>query len=158
MEKKKILKPSPEEIKKEIDLLAKKAAENVSQQFSLFLGISSIDEDIDSGFDVDQLKDVAEPEESYRYYYGIRSLLIANLPKGPEYKKMRQYIYDEKNLFLNRGKDIGVNGVRGSDGRMTYIQPFLKQAFSEVIKWIESGANPYDIYDAFRLLNQERNA
>src|SRR5690606_1275461 len=59
---------------------------------------------------IDELREVVgnqldNPEEKYNIYYkGIRKLLIDHLPKGEEYKEMRNIIYDEKNIFLNLGK------------------------------------------------------
>ncbi|RZK28079.1 MAG: hypothetical protein EOO61_22555, partial [Hymenobacter sp.] len=108
-----------EEIIAEIKQLSERAQETGSQQLDLIpaeLG----DEDIDLGFDTALLQDTANPEESYRLYYGIRRLLMDNLPPGKPNKKLRQAVYNEKNLFLNRGEDIKPNGVRGSDGRQTY--------------------------------------
>lgn len=146
---------SKEEIIKEIKELSDRAKQTSSHQLDLIpteLG----DEDIDLGFTPDQLKDTSDPEESYRLYYGIRRLLIDNLPTGPNNKKLRQMIYDEKNLFLNRGIDIKDNGIRGSDGRQTYIAPFLKEAFNAVSSWIANGANPFDIFMTFRTMNEEK--
>src|SRR6478609_10950577 len=64
-------------------------------------------------------KDFENPEEKYQLYYkGIRNLLIQYLPKGEMYEDGRQLIYDEKNIFLNRGKKKSDgDGIRGSDGR-----------------------------------------
>ena len=60
------------------------------------------------------------PEDKYTIYYqGIRKLLMDFLPKGQQYKKMRDYIYEEKNIFLTRGKAKNSKGIRGGDGRMT---------------------------------------
>lgn len=50
-------------------------------------------------------KEFENPEEKYQLYYnGIRKLLMDFLPKGKEYKQLRDIIYDEKNVFLNLGK------------------------------------------------------
>jgi len=115
------------------------------------------DEDIDISFDTSALKDTANPEKSYILYYGIRGLLIDGLPKGNgKNKELRQAIYDEKNLFLNRGIDKDEEGLRGSDGRMTYIHSFLVVAFKIVSEWIAQGAAPYDIYMAFWDLNESK--
>lgn len=144
-----------EEIIAKIKQLSDRARETGSQQLDLIpaeLG----DEDIDLGFDTALLKDTADPEESYRLYYGIRRLLMDNLPPGKPNKKLRQSVYDEKNMFLNRGENIKPNGVRGSDGRQTYIQPFLREAFTAVTNWIMTGANPFDIFMAFRTMNEEK--
>lgn len=145
-----------EEIIDEIRSLAKRADETSSQQMDLFLGQVLGDEDIDIGFDFSGLTDTANPDKSHKIFYGIRRLLIDYLPKGEENKKLRQKIYDEKNLFLNRGIEKGANGIRGSDGRMAYIEQFLVEAFKVVADWVSKGANAYDIWFAFWDLNEQR--
>lgn len=147
---------SKSEILDEIKKLAERAKETSSHQLGLIPNEDLGDEDIDTGFDIAVLKDTANPDESYRLYYGMRRLLMDNLPKGKKNKKLRQYVYDEKNLFLNRGAAIKEDGTRGSDGRMTYINPFLSEAFGLVANWIQSGANAFDIYMAFYNVNEER--
>ncbi|MEP6673937.1 MAG: hypothetical protein ABJA78_02235 [Ferruginibacter sp.] len=145
---------SREEILDEIKKLTERAKQHTSQQIDLDLGGDLGDEDIDFGFDSSKLKDTANPEESYRLYYGIRRLLMDNLPGGKSNKKLRQLIYDEKNLFLNRGFEIKEDGIRGQDGRMTYIGPFLIDAFNAVVEWIKTGANPYDVFQTFYDMNE----
>lgn len=147
---------SHEEILDEIKQLSERAKETSSHQLGLIPNEDLGDEDIDIGFDVSRLKDTADPNESYRLYYGMRRLLMDNLPRGKKNKRLRQYVYDEKNLFLNRGMAIKDDGTRGSDGRMTYINPFLSQAFGLVAGWIQGGANPFDIYMSFYNANEER--
>lgn len=145
-----------DEIHKEIKLLAERANQN--QNYSLdFLDNQRLgDEDIDSKFDVSLLKDTSNPDKSYKLYYGMIRLLRDNLPKGDGgNKKLRTAIYDEKNLFLNRGIPKNINGIRGSDGRMTYIN-FMEVAFNLVSNWLLSGANPWDIYKEFWDLNEEK--
>ncbi|MFD2969327.1 hypothetical protein [Sphingobacterium bambusae] len=96
------------------------------------------------------------PEEKYEIYYGgIRKLLMDHLPKGKDYKQMRDIIYDEKNIFLNIGKrksDGG--GVRGSDGRMAF-QPVMKDILDVVIMWVGGSQNPFDLYRDLYLLNEK---
>lgn len=154
--KKENKKLSKEEILEEIKQLSKKANAKSSHQLDLMSNVEIGDEDIDLGFDTSNLNDTADPQTSYRLYYGIRRLLIDNLPKGKHNKKLRQYIYDEKNLFLNRGLEIKDNGIRGSDGKMTYIILFLKEAFDTVASWVSTGANAFEIYNAFYEMNEER--
>lgn len=73
-----------------------------------------------------------------------------NLPQGIENKKLREYIYAEKNLFLKEGFETG------RDGRQSYIANFLEVAFKKVTDWVLNGANPYDIFTEFRELNKNR--
>ena len=101
-------------------------------------------------------KEFENPEEKYQLYYnGIRKLLIDFLPKGKDYKQLRDIIYDEKNVFLNLGKKKSDNnGVRKSDGRMTY-QPVMNEILEVIIKWIGESQNPFDIYKDFYELNEK---
>lgn len=112
--------------------------------------------------EIDELKTLVgkaldNPEEKYKIYYkGIQKLLIEYLPKGEEYREMREIIYDEKNIFLNLGKrKCDGGGVRGSDGRMTF-QPVMNEILDIVIAWVGGSQNPFDLYREFYMLN-ERN-
>lgn len=97
-----------------------------------------------------------DPEEKYNLYYnGIQKLLIKYLPAGDEFKAARQLIYDEKNVFLNRGKKKSDNnGIRKSDGRMTY-QEYMGEILDIVAKWVSESQNPVDIYNMFYELNEK---
>jgi len=111
--------------------------------------------------EIDELRELVgkqsdNPEEKYNIYYGgIRKLLMDHLPKGKDFKEMRDIIYDEKNIFLNLGKrksDGG--GVRGSDGRMTF-QPVMKDILDIVIAWVGDSQNPFKLYQDFYMLNEK---
>ena len=154
---KKIEQKTKEEIFEEIRKLADRANEISGNQLDLFATQKVGDEDIDLGFNSSILNDTANPEKSHKLYYGIRRLLIEYLPRGEENKKFRQRVYDEKNLFLNRGVDRNKNGLRGSDGRMTYLNTFLWPTFNLVIEWIKKGANYYDIWQDFYDLNEKHS-
>ena len=101
-------------------------------------------------------KQLDNPEEKYKIYYnGIRKLLMDHLPKGEDYKEMRDIIYDEKNVFLNLGKTKSDGGgVRGSDGRMTY-QPVMNEILDVVIAWVGGSQNPFHLYRDFYMLNEK---
>ena len=109
----------------------------------------------DIGFDANLLQDTADPEKSYRLYYAIQRILKDNLPSGRKNKKLRQFVYDEKNLFLNQGKGLDERGIRGSDGRMTFISTFLEPAFNTVGDWVKSGGSAFDLFMAFYGLNED---
>ena len=101
-------------------------------------------------------KSLDNPEEKYNIYYkGIRKLLMDHLPKGLDYKEMRNIIYDEKNIFLNLGKrKSDGNGVRGSDSRMTF-QPVMNDILDIVITWVGGSQNPFELYRDLYLLNEK---
>ena len=101
-------------------------------------------------------KEFENPEEKYNIYYkGIRKLLMEYLPKGKEYKEIRNIIYDEKNIFLNNGKrKSDNNGIRLSDGRMTF-QNNMNEILEIIVSWISDSQNPFDIYKLFYELNEK---
>lgn len=110
--------------------------------------------------EVDELKEITakdfdDPEVKYNIYYkGLRNLLMKVLPKGKEFTEGRQLIYDEKNIFLNRGKKKSDhNGVRGSDGRMTY-QEKMDEMLTLVSKWSSESQDPIDLYNMLYDLNE----
>ncbi|MBS1684122.1 MAG: hypothetical protein JSS76_05175 [Bacteroidetes bacterium] len=153
-DKKKIKAPkTKEEIFDEIRKLSEQADDSTSHQVDMFKDLG--DEDIDSTFDTRILNDTANPDEAHRLYYNIQRVLIDNLPKGDEHKKLRQKIYDEKNLFLSRGYDKDAFGIRGRDGRQTYIG-LMQEAFKYVFTWVASGGNAFDIYSVFWEVNESK--
>ncbi|MCH8535970.1 MAG: hypothetical protein LAT51_12940 [Flavobacteriaceae bacterium] len=134
--------------------LLQQANQKVGKQLSINTSTSNLEE-------IDELrniisKDFEDPEQKYNLYYkGIRKLLIDHLPKGKEFKEMRDIIYDEKNIFLNLGKrKSDNNGVRKSDGRMTY-QPVMNEMLDIIIRWISESKNPFKLYQLFYALNEK---
>jgi hypothetical protein len=134
--------------------LLQKANEKVGKQLSINIESGSLEE-------FDELrgiigKEFENPEEKYNVYYkGIRKLLMDFLPKGKEFKEVRDIIYDEKNIFLNLGKRKSDNkGIRGGDGRMTF-QPVMNELLDIIIKWVGESQNPFDIYRDFYELNEK---
>lgn len=155
-ENKKIRKKEDLEISK-ADLerleILQKSNEKIGKQLSFNSETSSLEE-------IDELrrligKEFENPEEKYNIYYkGIRKLLMEYLPKGKEYKEIRNIIYDEKNIFLNNGKrKSDNNGIRLSDGRMTF-QTNMNEILEIIVKWISVSQNPFDIYRLFYELNE----
>ena len=56
---------------------------------------------------------------------------------------------------MNLGKRKSDNqGVRGSDGRMTF-QPVMNELLDVIIKWVGDSQNPFDIYRDFYELNEK---
>jgi hypothetical protein len=111
--------------------------------------------------EINEIKEILKsksenPEEKYlTYYNGIGKILKKYLPKGPEFKESRNLIYDEKNIFLNRGKkkSDNENGIRKSDGRMTY-QPVMNEMLDIISDWASTSQNPIDLYDRLYHLNE----
>lgn len=101
-------------------------------------------------------KKTENPEEKYKMYYlGMTNLLRKYLPKGQEFKEGRQLIYDEKNVFLNLGKKKSDNnGIRKSDGRMTY-QAKMGEMLDVITKWVSSSQNPTDLFNELYELNEK---
>lgn len=94
-------------------------------------------------------KKIDDPVEKFQlYYHGLSKLLKDNLPKGKENEDVRRIIYDEKNILINRGAKKDERGIRGSDGRMAYIED-LEIAIEIVADWIASKGSPSEIYMAF---------
>lgn len=111
--------------------------------------------------EIDELRDLVgkqldSPKEKYKLYYkGMRKLLLNHLPKGKEYKEMHNIIYDEKNIFLNLGKrKCDGGGVRGSDGRMTFLS-VMKDLLDIVVAWVGGSQNPFDLCREFYMLNEK---
>ncbi|HUH73027.1 MAG TPA: hypothetical protein VLZ75_01345 [Chitinophagales bacterium] len=134
--------------------LLQKANEKIGKQ----LTINSESGNLEEFDELRQLvgKEFENPEEKYNLYYvGIRRLLMGYLPKGKDNKQLREIIYDEKNVFLNLGKKKSDNnGIRKSDGRMTY-QPVMNEILDIIIKWVGESQNPFDLYRDFYELNEK---
>jgi len=134
--------------------LLQKANEKVGKQLTISSEIGNLEE-------IDELKQLIgkefeNPEEKYNVYYkGIRKLLIDYLPKGLKFKEVRDIIYDEKNIFLNSGKrKSDNNGIRKSDGRMTF-QPVMNEILDIIVQWVADSQNPFVIYRNFYELNEK---
>lgn len=94
-----------------------------------------------------------DPDEKHAaYYHGLQKLLMDYLPKDT---KVRRMIYDEKNIFINRGRAIGPDGRRGSDGRMASIE-LMEEAIEIVAAWLRGGATALELYMAFYEANERR--
>lgn len=156
-ENKKIRKEEGLEISKadfeRLEIL-QKSNQKIGKQLSINSETGSLEE-------IDELrgligKEFENPEEKYNIYYkGIRKLLMEYLPKGKEYKEIRDIIYDEKNIFLNNGKrKSDNNGIRLSDGRMTF-QTNMNEILEIIVTWISDSQNPFDIYRLFYELNEK---
>ena len=144
-----------EEILRQIKDLADRAKEISGQQAAFQFDEGLGEEDIDTSFNHEALDDTADPEKSHRLYYTMMGIMKRNLPPGGgNNKKLRQHVYAEKSLFLNRGKDKDERGIRGSDERMAFIPNYLQVALDTTHKWVAQGADPFELFIAFRELNK----
>lgn len=98
---------------------------------------------------------IDNPVEKFQLYYkGLNKLLKDFLPKGKKNEEARRIIYDEKNILINRGAKKDDKGIRGSDGRMAYLED-LELAIQIVAVWITQKGSFYDLYRAFWDKNEE---
>jgi len=98
---------------------------------------------------------IDDPVEKFQlYYHGLTKLLIDNLPKGKENEQVRRIVYDEKNVLINRGAKKNEKGIRGSDGRMAYIED-IEIAIQIVADWISKKGSPSELFMAFWDKNEE---
>ena len=100
-------------------------------------------------------KKIDDPVEKFQLYYnGLNKLLRGSLPKGRENEAARRIIYDEKNILINRGAVKDERGIRGSDGRMAYVED-LEEAIKLVAQWTANKGSYYELYRAFWEKNEE---
>lgn len=100
---------------------------------------------------------IDDPVEKFQlYYHGLTKLLKDTLPTGKENEDVRRIIYDEKNILINRGAKKDEKGIRGSDGRMAYVED-LEKAIKIVAIWITRKGSPAELFMAFWDKNEELN-
>ena len=99
------------------------------------------------------LGQIDNPEEKYNLYYNVvNQLLKKHLPKGENFKKARDLIYEEKNTFLTRGRRKDERGIRGADGRMVFTDD-INELINIITHWISAKATMYDLYTKILDLN-----
>ncbi len=98
---------------------------------------------------------IDDPVQKFQlYYHGLSKLLKDSLPKGKTFEDVRRIIYDEKNILINRGAKKDEKGIRGSDGRMAYIED-LEEAIKIVANWTTKKGTPAELFMAFWDKNDE---
>lgn len=149
-QKKKERKLSKEDIER-LELL-QKSDEIKGEQLSI---------DVDSNITLENQAEkligqqIDDPVQKFQLYYkGLNKLLKDNLPKGKENEEVRRIIYDEKNILINRGAKKDDRGIRGSDGRMAYLED-LEIAIQVVADWTRKKGSSTDLYMAFWDKNEE---
>jgi hypothetical protein len=99
------------------------------------------------------LEQIDDPEAKYNLYYNVANRLLKKyLPKGDENKAARDLIYEEKNTFLTRGHRKDEKGIRGADGRMSYISD-INELINIITEWISNRGTMFDLYTKIRDLN-----
>ncbi len=102
-------------------------------------------------------KRIDDPVQKFQlYYHGLTKLLKDSLPKGKEFNDVRRIVYDEKNILINRGAKKDEKGIRGSDGRMAYIED-LEIAIKIIAEWTSTKGSPAELFMAFWDKNEELN-
>ncbi|HCK24196.1 MAG TPA: hypothetical protein DHW31_05300 [Bacteroides graminisolvens] len=102
------------------------------------------------------IEPIDNPIERYETYYKIvNSMLRKHLPKGPQNKLARDLIYEEKNTFLTRGHRKNANGIRGADGRMSYIAD-IRDLINIIVEWVASRGTMFELYSKLRTVNIEK--
>lgn len=98
---------------------------------------------------------IDDPVQKFQLYYHVLSkLLIDGLPKGKNFEDIRRIVYDEKNILINRGAKKDDKGIRGSDGRMGYIED-MEEAIKIVAEWTGKRGTSLDLFMAFWDKNEE---
>lgn len=114
----------------------------------------SEEESEDEPFKPELAGDLQNPKESYDLYYTIRRLLMQGLPAGEKNKKLRQFVYDEKNLYLRQGIHRPDDGsIVGADSRQSRLQ-FLREAYAATNTWATRGGSANDIFLEYYDLNK----
>jgi len=134
--------------------LLKKVREKKGQQLHVDYSTGDLKE-------IDEIKELIgkkfdDPEMKYDLFYkGIQRILIQNLPKGKEFKKFRDLIYDEKSVFLTKGKKKSDGkGKRGADSRMSYKED-MAEILDIILDWRFKSLNALDLYNEFYNLNEK---
>ena len=100
---------------------------------------------------------IDDPVTKFQLYYnGLTKLLKDNLPKGKEFEDVRRIIYDEKNILINRGAKKDEKGIRGSDGRMAYMDD-LEIAIKIGADWTSKKGTSAELFMLFWDKNEELN-
>lgn len=98
---------------------------------------------------------IDDPVTKFQLYYnGLNKLLKDTLPKGKDFEEAWKIIYDEKNILINRGAKKDDKGIRGSDGRMAYLED-LEQAIKIVADWASKRGTSAELFIAFWDKNEE---
>lgn len=105
---------------------------------------------------IDIIKDTQNPQLSYKLFYAVQGLMQQFLPKGDEYKSLRNYAYELKNILLTQGKNKDEKGIRGGDSRQAYIAGELRVMYDLMTDWVNNGATAVYLIERLQKMNDER--
>ena len=138
-------------IKKMAKLADDEASKSVAQEFPFDKELSEDDKQT-----IEIIKDTQNPQVSYRLFYAIQGLMKQFLTKGEDYKGLRDYTYELKNILLTQGKNKNEKGIRGADSRQAYIAAELKVMYDIITDWVKNGAMAAYLIEKLQALNEER--
>lgn len=150
-EKKVISSEILDSIKKMAELADIEATRSVAQEFPFDKELSDDDKET-----IEIIKDTQNPQVSYRLFYAIQGLMKQFLPKGDQYKGLRDYAYELKNILLTQGKNKDERGIRGGDSRQAFISAELKVMYDLITDWVKNGAMAAYLIERLQKLNEER--
>lgn len=138
-------------IKKMAKLADTEASKSVAQEFPFDKELSEDDKQT-----IEIIKDTQNPQVSYKLFYAIQGLMKQFLPKGEQYKGLRDYAYELKNILLTQGRNKNEKGIRGADSRQAYIAAELKVMYDLITDWVKNGAMAAYLIEKLQALNEER--
>lgn len=140
-----------ESIKKMASLADAEASKSVAQEFPFDKELSEDDKQT-----IEIIRDTQNPQVSYKLFYAIQGLMKQFLPRGEQYKGLRDYAYELKNILLTQGKNKNEKGIRGADSRQAYIAAELKVMYDLITDWVKNGAMAAYLIEKLQALNEER--
>ena len=140
-----------ESIKAMARLADAEASKSIAQEFPFDKELSEDDKQT-----IEIIKDTQNPQVSYRLFYAIQGLMKQFLPKGDQYKGLRDYVYELKNILLTQGKVKDEKGIRHADARQAFIAGELKIMYDLITDWVKNGAMAAYLIEKLQLLNEER--
>jgi hypothetical protein len=127
------------------------ASRSVAQEFPFDKELSEEDKET-----IEIIKDTQNPQVSWRLFYAIQGLMKQFLPQGDQYKGLRDYVYELKNILLTQGKNKNEKGIRGRDSRQAYISAELKTMYDLITDWVKNGAMAAYLIDTLQSEIQKR--
>ncbi|MBW0179311.1 hypothetical protein [Sediminibacterium sp.] len=128
-----------DEMQKSIMEMAKRADEEASRTVQTSIIFEEPLDEADAAT-IQAIHDTQNPELSYKLFYAIQSLMKQFLPKGSEYKSLRDYTYELKNILLTQGHNKDEKGIRGADARQAFIAAELNVMYQIITDWVANGA------------------